>query len=244
MNIFKHSLFTLCLTIAGMSYATSEVVTLENEQPALMDIHDDLNRSDFSSEQIDLDIVQQEYLDTPMTMLDICRIALTGCAEMYLTLYDGEKDDLIKMAVELVTLRSMVENYCEGCLKDDPIIKKYKEFMHLETMNLHATVGCASDDEITKHEETTPFSMKTFLNTPEIKEFCSVLDAQEKRQYKRIVKGMNTFCHDIVQTIDTIIDHYPTLKEKLKTEFALQGLRLMMTIEFDEPFPSVTYQVF
>ncbi len=229
MNFFKYSLLAFCFLISGFNYAETPD-TMPSEQSMI-------------DAQSDMSLCVRSCDDEQLSMLEICRIVLTECAEVYLTLYDGEKDDLVRMATELMTLQTMVEQYCDSCLKDDPIMKKYKEFMRLENMSLHGTVGCQSCDEANYEAVRMPFSIKTFLENQDMQAFYDTLDTEEKKQYKHIVKGMNNFCQDVVKTIEMIVDHYPSLKEKIKAELEAQGLRLMITVQFDEPLPSATYQV-
>ena len=50
-----------------------------------------------------------------------------------------------------------------------------------------------------------------------------------------------------IQSVDLFIDDEEgakqLFKEKIKAELEAQGLRLMITVQFDEPLPSATYQV-
>lgn len=187
----------------------------------------------------------QEQQLTDLTMFDVLRFALSGCAHLYLNLDDNEKDDVIKMAAELTSLRTMVEEYCDTCLKYNDLMMKYKHYKNLDTMSMHAAIGCKSCNETSCEYvlNEKPFSMKTFLQDETIKEFYSALTHDEKKQYKGIIRGMETFCEDVVKTIEIIINHYPSLKNKMKSFLNDEGLTMMINIHFDHPFPSVTYQV-
>ena len=51
------------------------------------------------------------------------------------------------MAAELMSLRTMVEEYCDTCLKYNDLMLKYKAFKNVDTMSMHASIGCKSCDD-------------------------------------------------------------------------------------------------
>jgi len=242
----------IALVIIGSSsmlYGNVDSLLMQQELPS--DPNDELGffvrfsvDQEEQTNQAEEDLNQeQELLD--LSMFDVLRFALTGCAHLYLSLDDNGKDDVIRMVAELISLRTMVEEYCDTCLKYNDIMMKYKQYKNLDTMSMHAAIGCKSCDDNSGEymANAMPFSMKTFLQDETIQEFYTQLTRDEQKQYKRIVKGMENFCHDVVKTIDIIIDHYPTVKDTMKSFLDDAGLMMMLNIRFDHPFPSVTYQV-
>lgn len=250
MNFFKKYVLTLIMMCSGaLLYGNVDSMLMQQELPS--DPHDELGflvrfsvDEEEQSTQEQNNSAQGEEL-TDVTMFDILRFALTGCAHLYLSLNDDEKDDVIKMATELLSLRTMVEEYCDTCLKYNDLMLKYKEYKNVDTMSMHAAIGCKSCDdtgcEYVANE--MPFSMKTFLQDASIQEFYLGLSHHEQKQYKRIVRGMEDFCHDVIKTVGIITDHYPSLKSNMKKFLDDAGLTMMLNVRFDHPFPSVTYQV-
>lgn len=246
MNLFNNSLVAFCfMSLVTLCYGNVDSVLMQQE--IVTNPHDNLgffvrfSVDEETYDQPESSVDEQEEPSQEASMFDVLRIVLSGCADLYLSLDDNEKDDVIKMAAELLTLQSMVVEYCDTCLKYNDLMVKYKQFRNIDTMSIHASIGCQGCND-TAYDEA-PFILEIFLKDPTIQEFYMTLDRHEQKQYRRIVRGMEDFCHDVIKTIEIITDHYPSLKAKTKSYLDIVGLSLMLTVRFDHPFPSATYQV-
>lgn len=237
MNFFaRNSIFFMLLSAMTCMYA-NENNTLCSELREELSVYlrysyDDLVQS--MQEQPEMDQINQETLSL------IIRHVLNMSSMFYLSLTDQEQEDLITMCFDLLSLRTMIETYCDSCLKYNSVMMKYKAFRGIETMCFNMSIGIGRNDEEIMPSNERSFTMETMLSDARVQEFYDSLSYNEQQQFEEVIESMEQFRIAFIEAITMIQVRYETLSVKMQDILRDIGCELQLSMNFDELFPIST----